>query len=72
MWYNEASGKFVPTEKRKKNRVTMNYQLDREKHRILTEMIDKANEVSWSVAGLHNLNLCLQARCQQSNVPAKM
>ena len=46
MRYDRESGHFVPTEKRKQNRVEVGYTVDRDNHRILQEMLDNANGVS--------------------------
>ena len=43
MRYDRESGHFVPTEKRKQNRVEVGYTVDRDNHRILQEMLNNAN-----------------------------
>jgi hypothetical protein len=43
MRYNKDSGHFMPTEKRKQNRVVVGYHVDADKHRILQEMLNNAD-----------------------------
>ena len=50
MRFDRASGHFVPTEKRKLNRVVVGYEVDNDNHRVLREMLDTANGVSKDMA----------------------
>ena len=44
--YDRDSGNFVPTYKRKQNRVVVGYTVDTDNRRILQEMLNDANRVS--------------------------
>ena len=45
MRYDKNSGHFVPTEKRKLNRMVVGYQVNQDNHRVLQEMLNNANGV---------------------------
>jgi hypothetical protein len=46
MRFDKVSGNFVPTEKRKMNRVMVSYDIDHSNHKVLKEMLNHANGVT--------------------------
>jgi hypothetical protein len=47
---SRTSGHFVPTEKKKLNRMVVGYEVDHDNHRTLREMLNTANRVSKDMA----------------------
>ena len=50
MRFDKDSGHFVPTEKRKLNRVVVGYEVDHDNHRTLRKMLNTANGASEDMA----------------------